>query len=213
MQLRVLQRLVSRSRLYSVSSSEACWDCSAKLAKLDLFCGKCKSIQPPVGAQNAFEVFALPLGFDLSPKLLERQYLNLQMTLHPDRFVLKPEQEREYAQLRSAEVNEAYAVLKDPVRRARHLLGQLGYKVEEDERLGDMEFLMYVLETRERLEEAMEGELGEIRSEIAIAMDALFKDLSVMFREKKHKEAKEAVVRLIYLQKIMDEIVKRLPVS
>jgi molecular chaperone HscB len=206
-----LLRFVAYQRRFS---SEACWDCRAKLAKLDLFCGKCRSLQPPVGTQNAFEVFSLPLVFDLSPKLLERQYLSLQKMFHPDKFALKGEQEKHYADQRSAEVNEAYNVLKDPILRAKHILGQLGYKVaEEDERLDDSKFLMFILDTRERIEEASEDELDTIRTEIAISIDSFLKELSVFFTEKKYDDAKNAVIRLIYLQKLMDEIVKRLPVT
>jgi molecular chaperone HscB len=193
---------------------DTCWDCSAKLAKLDLFCGKCKSLQPPVGTQNAFEIFSLPLVFDLSTRLLERQYLNMQKNLHPDKFVLKSDQERHYAEQRSAEVNEAYAVLKDPIQRAKHLLGQLGFKVgEEDERVSDTNFLMYVLETRERIEEASVQNLDTIRTEIALSFDDSIKNLSKTFLDKNYESARSIVIHLIYLRKLMDEIVKRLPVT
>lgn len=38
---------------------ELCWDCHSKVKKTSMFCASCRAIQPPVGTQNAFEIFSL----------------------------------------------------------------------------------------------------------------------------------------------------------
>jgi hypothetical protein len=73
----------------AAAKSPECWDCRAQLKATSVFCASCRIIQPPIGSQNAFQVFTLPYKFNLSAKLLERQYLALQKQLHPDNFSLK----------------------------------------------------------------------------------------------------------------------------
>lgn len=54
---------------------------------------------------------------DAEPEVIERAYKALSMKHHPDR--MPPERRRE-ATVRMQAINEAYAVLKDPVRRRRY---------------------------------------------------------------------------------------------
>jgi molecular chaperone HscB len=77
---------------------------------------------------------------------------------HPDRYVGAGASERREALARAIEVNEAWRVVRDPIRRAEALLDLRGAGVSEDrEPKPEPEFLMEMLEQREALSEAMEA--------------------------------------------------------
>lgn len=63
---------------------------------------------------------SLAVGPRASPAEIRTAYLNLARLLHPDLFRNAPEGERRLAERRMREVNEAYAMLRDPERRASY---------------------------------------------------------------------------------------------
>jgi glutathione S-transferase len=61
-------------------------------------------------------------AFDLDLSRLEQQYKALQRRLHPDKFATASAQEQEYAAQQATAVNQAYDVLKRPLRRASYIV-------------------------------------------------------------------------------------------
>lgn len=70
--------------------------------------------------------------FDIDPSLLEKNYIEIQAHFHPDRFFSI--QDKEAAVRHMAKVNEAYLVLKSPMKRAEYLLKKDGIKISEADR-------------------------------------------------------------------------------
>jgi molecular chaperone HscB len=60
--------------------------------------------------------------FELDLRDLERRYKALQIRLHPDKFATASSLEQEYAQQQAAAINQAYDVLKRPLRRAHYIV-------------------------------------------------------------------------------------------
>jgi molecular chaperone HscB len=118
----------------------------------------------PDSQRNFFELFGLPVGFDVDAADLGARYRELQRRLHPDRYASATDQERRLSMQLAALVNEAYQTLKDPVRRARYLLRLRGVGLgdETDTRM-DPVFLAEQMELRERLEEAQRDAKRETR--------------------------------------------------
>src|SRR5437762_13280465 len=73
-------------------------------------------------SQNYFALFGLPERYRFDQEELDAAYRSLQRVVHPDRYAAAGDAERRVALESSARVNEAYRVLKDPVRRAPYLL-------------------------------------------------------------------------------------------
>jgi molecular chaperone HscB len=69
-----------------------------------------------------FEVFGIAAQFRLNTKELDTQYRALQAQNHPDKFSGASDAARRSAEQRSALINDGYATLKDPVRRAAYLI-------------------------------------------------------------------------------------------
>ena len=104
---------------------------------------------------DPFDLLEVEPRFDLDLGLLERRHRDLSRVLHPDRYVGRPAGERKQALGRAIEVNEAYRVLRDPVRRAVVLLARHGRHADEaDAPRADPALLMEVMERREALGEA-----------------------------------------------------------
>ena len=139
-------------------SARTCWSCGGEVAAGDAICPSCSKVQPPAQAGAGLDKFGL-LGvapsFD-EPAGLDEKFRSLSRKLHPDRFARASPRERRYSLEQTTLLNDAYKTVKDPVRRAEHLLALRGIKV--DPKMSP-EFLEQTLEDREKLLEAkMSGE-------------------------------------------------------
>jgi molecular chaperone HscB len=118
--------------------------------------------------KDPFDTLGVPPGFDLDLEAVEKRHRELSKTLHPDRYAGRPAAERRQALGRAIEVNEAWRVLKDPVRRAEALLARLGVEVPEgQEPRATPELLMQMMELREGLSEARQNQ--DLRSVAALS--------------------------------------------
>jgi molecular chaperone HscB len=101
-----------------------------------------------------FERLGLPRRFALDPREIESCYLVRSRALHPDFHQLASSGEQQASLQLSAELNEAYAVLRDPFRRAEYLLELAGGPAAHDVNEMAPEFLEEILELRMALAEA-----------------------------------------------------------
>lgn len=157
-----------------------------------------------------YDLFNLPLTFELDLSELGRRYRDAVRRVHPDRFAAAGDQEQRAAVERAAALNEAYETLRSPGRRALYLLN-LQAPLEEEAIVQDPEFLFQQMEWREELEE-----LGE-RADFA-AIDA-FKKRLASFRKEVDDEfaqtwqdpamrtdAERLVRRMQFLDKVLYEV-------
>ena len=72
--------------------------------------------------QTHFELFDLPVSFELELQDLSQRYRELQRVVHPDNFANASDRERRLSVEKAALINEAYQVLKSPQRRAKYML-------------------------------------------------------------------------------------------
>lgn len=105
------------------------------------------------GGVDPFDRLGLPAKFDLEDSEIDRVWVRLAAASHPDRAG-DPVTAAEAAR-RSAELNQARAMLRDPEQRANRLLERLGGPGAVDEKGLPPAFLMEMMELRERVEEAV----------------------------------------------------------
>lgn len=111
---------------------------------------------------NYFELFGLPIQFQLDGSLLSSQFRELQKRFHPDNFATASERDRLMSVQKTAEINDANQVLKSPITRAEYLLSLNGVELRgEQQTLQDPMFLMEQLELREELEAIIESSDAE----------------------------------------------------
>lgn len=158
-----------------------------------------------------FATFGLAPSFAIDTAALEAKYLELQRVHHPDHA---PQDERRGASLRSAAVNEAYRVLRDPVRRAELLcrLGGIDLDVTDSERGAPampQSFLIDMIERREALAESRGRgfvALDALREGVVVEHDAALARASAAFSRSDVRQAAVALVERRYFARLIDEI-------
>ena len=150
---------------------------------------------------NPFALFDLPVAFQVDSALLNERYLALQKSLHPDNFSAASAQEQRLAMQKSAEINDALRILKDPITRADSIIAINTGETEnpEEKSNNDIDFLMQQMEWRETLENienrkdtdeltAFAQEINQIRhailSELSTALDAQHWDIARAITDK-----------------------------
>jgi len=104
---------------------------------------------------NPFETLGVEPRFDLDPQALAKRHRDLSGALHPDRYAGRPAAERRMALDRAITVNEAFRLLRDPVKRAEALLAAHDVTAGETaEPKASPDLLMEMMEIREQLAEA-----------------------------------------------------------
>jgi len=184
-----------------------CWSCKGPVASRALFCHTCGAVQAP-GSTDHFTRLGLSPSFDIDDDKLEKQYLGFQRVLHPDRFAGKPAKERAMAEAQAVALNEAYATLDDPLKRATYLLRLKGVLSEAaaDKTVNDPALLMEAMEKREALSEAESADAIE-KLTVDAAGDAIqmLSEISKAFAADDLSAANRAVLRLKYLRKFLEE--------
>ena len=107
---------------------------------------------------DPFETLGIEPAFSLDLEVLEQRHRDMSRALHPDRYATSGAAERRMALGRAIEVNEAFRVLKDPVRRAEALLARRGVATGEGKEPGaSPALLMEIMERREALAEVRQS--------------------------------------------------------
>ncbi|KAF7779276.1 molecular chaperone HscB [Pseudoalteromonas marina] len=101
-----------------------------------------------------FELFAVPVDYNIDLATINKNYLELQRAVHPDRHANASSRDKLMSVQSAAEINDALQTLKHPVKRAEYMLSELGVDIRaEQQTLQDPMFLMQQMELREELEE------------------------------------------------------------
>ncbi len=185
----------------------ACWSCQGPVSVRTLFCDSCRSIQAPVTGLDPFTRLNLPLSFEVDRTVLDQHYFALQRHLHPDRFRNRTAHERVLSQSQAASLNEAYNILKDPLKRAESLLALKGQPLPEDGKtLNDPVLLMEQLERREALAEADDPtELARLTADAEAEVLATTCHIAQAFAADDLSTAGTQTLRLKYLTKLADD--------
>jgi molecular chaperone HscB len=99
-----------------------------------------------------FQRLGLPRRFSIDEAALERAYLTLSRTVHPDFHLAGSGAELSASQELSAALNEAYNTLRDPFARADYLLTLEGGPSASEHKQLPQNFLAEMLEAREEVE-------------------------------------------------------------
>lgn len=164
--------------------------------------------------KNFFELFGLPVTFDVDGAQLSLRYRDVQREVHPDKFATATDAERRLSIQLTALVNEGYQTLRDPVRRARYLLELNGVSLDTDTdtRMAP-QFLLEQMELREALAEARElSEPHKRLAELSNRAELRMREKIDAFRtayaagETGRAEARERFREMQFLAKLSREI-------
>lgn len=161
---------------------------------------------------NPFALFDLPVAFQVDSALLNERYLALQKSLHPDNFSAASAQEQRLAIQKSAEINDALHILKDPITRADSIIAINTGETEnpEEKSNNDIDFLMQQMEWRETLENIENrqdtDELTAFAKEINQTRHAILSELSTALDAQQWDIARAITDKLRFIKKLQAEI-------
>jgi molecular chaperone HscB len=171
-----------------------------------------------------YELVGIPRSLNLSLEALQQRYYELSRQLHPDRFMQKPEAERQRALDMSSALNDAYRTLKDPIKRAQYLLTLEGFDIGE-QRSKDVppELLEEVFELNMALEEMREGDdsarpqLEQAEKNFTHMLSDTDQQLKEFFEQYDSSQSRDvlseirnALNRRKYIQNLLSEVEKTL---
>ncbi len=158
-------------------------------------------------SQNYFEIFNLPVQFELDTNKLSQLYRELQKEVHPDKFVSAGEQQSRMAVQLTSLVNQAFDTLKSPVSRAQYLLKLAGLDIDhEQDTTMDPMFLMEQMELREEIENVSSkadplAEVDRLLKQIKNSLKEVMASFDQAYQQQDLKAAHEWSRKLQFLNK------------
>ncbi|MGB0663758.1 MAG: Fe-S protein assembly co-chaperone HscB [Pontibacterium sp.] len=162
--------------------------------------------------KNYFELFALPESFTVDQAALSEAYIALQREQHPDRHAHLSDAQVRVSEQNTAYLNEAFATLKSPLRRAMYLLLLQGVDVSADTSMQlAPDFLFQQMELRERLADAESADdpfevLEALEQEVTEALVSLRNAFEQALAATDLKEAEALVRKMQFFEKVGAEV-------
>lgn len=162
--------------------------------------------------QSYFELFGLPEQFALDENALAAAFRKLQTEHHPDRFASGTDEAKRIAQQITSFINTAQETLKSPRTRARYLLSLKGVDFDDErDTTSDMAFLMSQMDRREALEQVAQADdpldaIDELSRDVKKENVSLQQAFVEAFEAGEFDEAKQAVLKLKFFERLMGEI-------
>lgn len=130
---------------------------------------------------NYFELYDLPVSFEVDKDQVKRRFYDLSKKYHPDFYVNEPKSKQEEILELSTLNNKAYHVLSHPLRRIEYVLQLHDLITEGDKYQLPQSFLMEMMDINEALME-LEFEpdallLERVKGQVDEAEAALFDEL------------------------------------
>ncbi len=160
-----------------------------------------------------FELFELPEQFGQDRAVIDARWKDLQRQAHPDKFVAQGGATQRLAMQWSVRINEAYARLKDPLKRAAYLCELHGAPIQaENNTAMPAAFLMQQMQWREALEEAADGaQLDALGKEVAQARRAaLAQCQQLLDQARNYPDAAQQVRALMFIERFSRDVHDRL---
>ena len=161
--------------------------------------------------KNHFELFQMPVMFEIDTQQLDAAYREVQGRVHPDKFVTATDAEKRVAMQWATRANEAYQTLKNPLKRAIYLceLNGVDLGVESNTNM-PRAFLMQQIEWREALDEARDTKnhsaLEQLENELIQKRGNLLSLVQQHLNAAKYNDAGEQVRQLMFVEKFGDEV-------
>ena len=163
-------------------------------------------------SSNFFEIFSIPIAWDIDIGGLGIRYRALQQEFHPDRYATKTDVEKRLAVQSASLINQAFDTLKSPLKRAQYLLELNSVDASHEAHITtDTSFLMQQIELRESLSGISETqdpwvELDRLKAEIEQTYIELQREFHDFFCKNALDFAFNTVAKMQFFSKLLTEI-------
>jgi len=150
--------------------------------------------------KNHFEIFNINPSLDLNMDFIEEKYLELQLKSHPDLMINKSPEAQQKAANDSSNINNAYEILKDPLKRAIYFLEINNIFIDSIK--PDNMLLMEIMEIKEEFEMADKKKREVIKKDLKNKIDLLYQEITALTNKNNIAKAGEKIVLLKYLSNL-----------
>ena len=98
---------------------------------------------------NYFELFGLPIGFQVDTQKLRAAFMEIQKASHPDKFAQGSSEEQEAALEQSSMANKGFTLLNQKERILPYVLELLGIMTQDEKYALEPAFLMEMMDLNE----------------------------------------------------------------
>ncbi len=167
--------------------------------------------QNPINLEklNHFAKFNLETVFSIDEKELETAYLQQQRKFHPDKNQNQNNQDynQNQAEINSILINQAYQILKNPIKRAIYLLQLQNINIEDETNKTNpsKEVLMLIMELREEILEHKDNseKIAHIQASIKALIKEEMAEISQLFLQNNFTSITQKLIKVKYLDKIL----------
>jgi len=151
-----------------------------------------------------FELLSIENKYDIGVEILNQQYLAMQIKYHPDQRIDKTNNLSI-----SIDLNKAYTILKDDLKRAEYMLSLHGLNLDDRlvrSNLSDLELqnIWNELEIIEDTEDLVV--LENMYNQKILEKNILMKNIADGFKQKKLKFALDSTISLKYISNMINNI-------
>lgn len=163
-------------------------------------------------SSDFFEIFAIPVAWQVDSRQLQSRYLKLQQEFHPDRYASQSDTEKRLAVQTASLINQAYDTLKSPLKRAQYLLELKQIDASQDSHItSDGAFLMEQIELREALSEVRDSDdpfaaLDSLRTGVEGSFAEQQNQFQAQYQDSDFDHAFNTVAKMQFSSKLLDEI-------
>lgn len=157
--------------------------------------------------KNFFEIFGLPVAFDVDITRLSELYRQLQRQFHPDRFACASDYEKRVALQYTTYINQAYECLQTPLRCAQYMMELAGYSQKDHTMQNSTAFLLQQMEWRDQLDSAKSSQQIDdlIKDAHAIAEECLI-EFDQAYQAKNYDKAQLNIDKMQFVSKFESEL-------
>ena len=168
-----------------------------------------------INSKSYFAIFSLEPEWHIDLSDLQSRYLDLQKQFHPDKYLMKSSLERRLAMQTASVINEAYATLVSPLKRAQYLLKLRGYDSHQENQVSNDDlFLMEQVELREELEvieeqnpnQDLRKQLDSLSQKVRHKYDVLLNEFSESYAKGLHDNAFSVFAKMQFFVKLLDQV-------
>ena len=156
---------------------------------------------------NHFQKFNLETSFQIDLTDLEVRYLKLQQQFHPD-----TSRDQTEAEINSILINQAYHILKNPIKRAIYLLQLQGINIESETSIvkPSIENLTFIMELREEILENQNNQIAIdlIKQKIKKLIADEMPKIEALLTQNQYQIAAQNLIKIKYLDKIILDLKK-----
>lgn len=150
---------------------------------------------------NHFESFSFNVGFEINLEELENKYLNYQKKFHPDNASSADID-------KSILINQSYDILKNPLKRAAHILQLNGIDLENDEKAPrpDMDTLEEILELQEKVADIEQDDKKDLKKYLTSKLKELLEETAIEIKNNNFAQAAQILIRAKYYNKTLKDL-------